>query len=37
MRVTGHFKVRGGVTTAVAAQHGTPPAAMPEFPAAQAL
>ena len=36
MRVTGHFKVRGGVTTTVSAQHGTPPSAMPEFPAAPA-
>jgi len=35
MRVTGHFKVRGGVTTTVVAQHGTPPATMPEFPASQ--
>ncbi len=37
MRVTGHFRVRGGVTTTVVAQHGTPPATMPEFPAAQGL
>ena len=37
MRVTGHFKVRGGVTTTVAAQHGTPPATMPECPAPQGL
>jgi NADPH-dependent 7-cyano-7-deazaguanine reductase QueF len=37
MRVTGRFKVRGGVATTVVAHHGTRPAAMPEFPAAQGL
>jgi 7-cyano-7-deazaguanine reductase len=37
MRVTGRFKVRGGVTTTVVAHHGTRPAAMPEFPAAQGI
>lgn len=37
IRVTGHFKVRGGITTAIAAQHGSAPAAMPECPLPQAV
>jgi 7-cyano-7-deazaguanine reductase len=32
MRVTGFFKVRGGITTTVVAATGAPPAGMPEFP-----
>ena len=32
IRVTGFFKVRGGITTTVVAAAGTPPEGMPEFP-----
>ncbi|MCU0222865.1 MAG: preQ(1) synthase [Acidobacteria bacterium] len=35
LRVTGHFKVRGGITTVIAAQHGIPPAGMPDCPLPQ--